>query len=96
MMLIVVPPKRIDLLLRVVDRREPMRFYTFRAVWQRSKCVGPLKGRLALVLIFKLYRQMYANTGIAIDNARREQGHRLARWLARSCRRLFVSRPQLA
>ena len=29
-----------------------------------------LKGRLAFVLISKIYRQMYANTGIATDSAR--------------------------
>ena len=29
-----------------------------------------MKARLAFVLISKLYRQMYANTGIATDSAR--------------------------
>ena len=33
-------------------------------------CVESLKSRLAFVLISKLYRQMYANTGIATDSAR--------------------------
>ena len=48
-------------------------------------------GRLAFVLISKLYRQMYANTGIATDSARVERSARWARWLAKACRRLFVS-----
>jgi len=39
---------------------------------ERASCVKALKSRLAFVLISKLYRQMYANTGIATDSARRE------------------------
>ena len=42
-----------------------------------------LKGRLAFVLISKLYRQMYANTGIATDSARAARSVSVARWLAR-------------
>ena len=45
-------------------------FYSLPTVWQRSQCVKSLKARLAFVLISKLYRQMYANTGIATDSAR--------------------------
>jgi len=44
-------------------------------------------------LISKLYRQMYANTGIATDSARMARSTRWARWLARPCRRLFVTAP---
>ena len=36
-----------------------------------------LKARLAFVLISKIYRQMYANTGIATDSAR---VNRSAQW----------------
>jgi hypothetical protein len=68
-------------------------FYKLRTVWHRSACVRSLRGRLAFVLISKLYRQMYANTGIATDSARISRSTRWARWLAKSCRRLFVTAP---
>jgi hypothetical protein len=45
------------------------------------------------VLISKLYRQMYANTGIATDSARVSRANRWARLIAKPCRRLFVARP---
>jgi hypothetical protein len=45
------------------------------------------------VLISKLYRQMYANTGIATDSARISKSTRWARWLAKPCRLLFVAKP---
>jgi len=48
---------------------------------------------LAFVLLSKLYRQMYANTGIATDSARVNRANRWARLIARPCRRLFVARP---
>lgn len=46
------------------------RFYSVRAIWARSGVVRSFKARLALLLISKVYRQMYANTGIATDSAR--------------------------
>ena len=52
-----------------------------------------LRSRVAFVLISKLYRQMYANTGIATDSARVNRANRWARVIARPCRRLFVARP---
>jgi radical SAM superfamily enzyme YgiQ (UPF0313 family) len=69
------------------------RFYSIRQVWRRSRCVHSIRGRLAFVLISKLYRQMYANTGISTDSARVNRAARWARWLARPCRRLFAARP---
>jgi hypothetical protein len=69
------------------------RFYDLRAIWERARIVKSVKGKLAFVLISKLYRQMYANTGIATDSARHARSTRWARWLARSCRRLFVTKP---
>ena len=48
-----------------------------------------LRARLAFVFISKLYRQMYASTGIATDSARRSRANRWARWLAVPCRKLF-------
>jgi radical SAM superfamily enzyme YgiQ (UPF0313 family) len=68
-------------------------FYTLRLIWKRARCVKSLRGRLAFVLISKLYRQMYANTGIATDSARVSRSARWARWIAKPCRRLFAARP---
>jgi radical SAM superfamily enzyme YgiQ (UPF0313 family) len=70
------------------------RFYSLPKVWARScGTVRSLRGRLAFVLVSKLYRQMYANTGIATDSARVSRSVQWARWLARPCRRLFAARP---
>jgi radical SAM superfamily enzyme YgiQ (UPF0313 family) len=69
------------------------RFYSFKNIWSRASCVRSLKSRLAFVLISKLYRQMYANTGIATDSARLTRSTRRARWLAAPCRRLIVAAP---
>jgi radical SAM superfamily enzyme YgiQ (UPF0313 family) len=67
------------------------KFYSLPAIWKRAQCVKSVKGRLAFVLISKLYRQMYANTGIATDSARHARANRMARLIAKPCRRLFVS-----
>ena len=69
------------------------RFYRLPAVWSRARILKSLKARLAFVLISKLYRQMYANTGIATDSARVSRANRWARLIAKPCRRLFVARP---
>ena len=69
------------------------RFYSFRRIWARSSCTRSIKSRLAFVLISKLYRQMYANTGIATDSARVSRANRWARLIAKPCRRLFTARP---
>ena len=69
------------------------RFYSLPRIWARSRCTRTLRARLAFVLISKLYRQMYANTGIATDSARVNRANRWARLIARPCRRLFVARP---
>ncbi len=70
------------------------RFYSIGPIWARSRvAVRTLKARLAFVLISKLYRQMYANTGIATDSARTARSVAVARWLARPCRRLFAAPP---
>jgi len=68
-------------------------FYSLRLVWERSSCVRSLRARLAFILISKLYRQMYANTGIATDSARVNRSARWARWLAKPCLRLFAADP---
>ena len=69
------------------------RFYSLPEIWRRAKCVKSLKSRLAFVLISKLYRQMYANTGIATDSARRKNANRWARLFAKPCLRLFRAKP---
>jgi Radical SAM superfamily len=69
------------------------KFYSLKSIWGRSHCVKSLKSRLAFVLISKLYRQMYANTGIAIDSARVNRSIRWARLMAKPCRMLFAARP---
>jgi hypothetical protein len=68
-------------------------FYRLSEIWKRSNCVKSLKSRLAFLIISKLYRQMYANTGLATDSARRKSANRWARWIAKPCRRLFQARP---
>ncbi len=69
------------------------RFYTLSSVWKRSKCTPNLRARLAFVLLSKLYRQMYANTGIATDSARVNRSTTVARWIAKPAARLFRSEP---
>ena len=69
------------------------RFYSLPVIWARSQCVSSLKARLAFVLISKLYRQMYANTGISTDSARQSKARQWARLIAKPCHRLFVGRP---
>jgi radical SAM superfamily enzyme YgiQ (UPF0313 family) len=70
------------------------RFYSLPNIWKRSRgVVRSIRGRLAFVLISKLYRQMYANTGIATDSARVNRATRWARLMVIPCRRLFAGRP---
>jgi tRNA A37 methylthiotransferase MiaB len=68
-------------------------FYSWPRVWERSRVVKSLRYRLAFVLISKLYRQMYANTGIATDSARVARSARYARWIGMAVRRLFLGEP---
>jgi hypothetical protein len=70
------------------------RFYSLRSIWSRSRgAVSSFKSRVAFVLISKIYRQMYANTGIATDSARVARSARWARLMAIPCRRLFAGQP---
>jgi radical SAM superfamily enzyme YgiQ (UPF0313 family) len=69
------------------------RFYKTSTVWERSRCISSLKGRLGFLLISKLYRQMYANTGIATDSARQSRARRMARLLVKPCQKLFSGKP---
>ena len=69
------------------------RFYSLQAVWRRADCTPNLRARLAFVFVSKLYRQMYASTGITTDSARRKRATNYARWIAVPCRKLFQGRP---
>jgi radical SAM superfamily enzyme YgiQ (UPF0313 family) len=69
------------------------RFYSLPSIWKRSRCTPNLRARLAFIFISKLYRQMYATTGIATDSARRSKANHWARILAKPCRRLFQAKP---
>ncbi|HWB14914.1 MAG TPA: radical SAM protein [Vicinamibacterales bacterium] len=79
--------------IRANTQRVWDRFYALPQIWTRSRCVPSLKGRLGFLLISKLYRQMYANTGISTDSARRSTSIRWARIISRPCQRLFAGRP---
>lgn len=69
-------------------------FYEFSEIWKRARgTVKSVKAALMFVFISKLYRQMYANTGIATDSARRNKANRWARWMAIPLRRLFQAKP---
>ena len=65
------------------------RFYTWGAIWERSACTPTLRARLGFIFLSKLYRQMYAGTGISTDSARRKKSKRWARWTAHQCKKLF-------
>ncbi len=69
------------------------KFYSMGSVWKRSRCVSSLRARLAFVFVSKLYRQMYASTGISTDSARKSRATAWARLLAVPCRKLFIGRP---
>ena len=69
------------------------RFYNWSAIWQRSACTPNLRSRVAFIFLSKLYRQMYAGTGISTDSARRKKSKSWARWTAKQCKRLFEARP---
>jgi hypothetical protein len=79
--------------IRVGTQRAWDRFYGWRHVWRRSRVVQSIRARIAFVLISKMYRQMYANTGIATDSARVQRSTRWASWIGFACRRLFIGKP---
>lgn len=68
-------------------------FYSWGSVWRRSGVVKSVKARVAFMLISKLYRQMYANTGIATDSARVSRSQKWARLMAAAAKPLFSARP---
>jgi hypothetical protein len=66
--------------------------FTGEHLAQARGAATSLKARLAFVLISMIYRQMYANTGIATDSARINRSVGWARLMAIPCRRLFAGR----
>ena len=44
-------------------------------------------------MISKVYRQMYANTGISTDSARSNKAHRMTRLMAKPLVKLFAGQP---
>ncbi len=68
-------------------------FYSVASIWKRSRCVSSIRARLAFLFVSKLYRQMYAGTGIATDSARQSRARFWARLLAKPTRRLFQAKP---
>jgi hypothetical protein len=69
------------------------RFYNWSAIWKRSGCTPNLRSRIAFIFLSKLYRQMYAGTGISTDSARRQKAKSSARWIARQTRKVFQAKP---
>jgi radical SAM superfamily enzyme YgiQ (UPF0313 family) len=69
------------------------RFYSFSNIWKRSDCTPTLRSRVAFCFLSKLYRKMYAGTGISTDSARRKKANSGARWLSRHTRKFFISKP---
>jgi radical SAM superfamily enzyme YgiQ (UPF0313 family) len=79
--------------IRVRTQKVWDRFYNWTAIWQRSACCPNITSRIAFIFLSKLYRQMYAGTGISTDSARRKKSKAMARWTARQCKRLFKAKP---
>jgi hypothetical protein len=69
------------------------RFYSFPLVWKRSGIAPTLRSRIAFCFLSKLYRKMYAGTGISTDSARRKKANSGARWLSRYTRKFFTAKP---
>ena len=81
--------------IRSLTQRAWDRFYSLPRAWKRSAQLETLRARLAFLIISKLYRQMYANTGIATDSARHKHASWVASVLARPCRRWFMAKAAL-
>jgi hypothetical protein len=69
------------------------KFYNWGAIWTRSACCPTITSRIAFMFLSKLYRQMYAGTGISTDSARRKKSKAWAKWTARQCKKLFRAKP---
>ena len=69
------------------------KFYGWGCIWKRSACCPNITSRIAFMFLSKLYRQMYAGTGISTDSARRKKSKAWARFTARQCKKLFQAKP---
>jgi radical SAM superfamily enzyme YgiQ (UPF0313 family) len=69
------------------------KFYNWGDIWKRSACCPTIYSRVAFMFLSKLYRQMYAGTGISTDSARRKKSKAWAKWTARQCKKLFRAKP---
>ena len=70
------------------------KFYSLPAIWQRSgRYTRKLPGRLVFMLISKVFRQMYADTGLATDSARVAWTKKYTKYLANICARFFKGKP---
>jgi radical SAM superfamily enzyme YgiQ (UPF0313 family) len=69
------------------------KFYNWGYIWTRSACCPNITSRIAFMFLSKLYRQMYAGTGISTDSARRKKSKAWARFTARQCKKLFRAKP---
>jgi hypothetical protein len=67
-------------------------FYRMSKIWKRSRCTSRIRNRLAFVFISKLYRQMYAKTGISTDSARKTNAVKWTRLIGKLCLPLFSAR----
>jgi radical SAM superfamily enzyme YgiQ (UPF0313 family) len=79
--------------IRIRTQKVWSSFYGLSKVWKRSRSAPSLRSRLAFVLISKLCRQMYVNTGMATENSGQAHAVRWARIIARPCHALFSARP---
>lgn len=77
-------------LIRERTQRVWDKFYSWRAIWQRSACTPNLHARVAFSFLSLLYRQMYAGQGISTDSARRKKSKA---WAAHQCKKLFQASP---
>jgi radical SAM superfamily enzyme YgiQ (UPF0313 family) len=69
------------------------RFYSFPLVWKRSGIAPTQQTPIAVSILSKLYRKMYAGTGISTDSARRRKANSAARWLSHYTRKFFTAKP---
>ena len=69
------------------------KFYNWGDIWKRSACCPTIYSRVAFMFLSKLYRQMYAGTGISTDSARRKKSKAWAKWTAHQCKKLFRAKP---
>ena len=69
------------------------KFYSIPSIWKRSRVTTKLRWRISFLLVSKLYRQMYANTGLSTDSARVNRAATWARLIAKPCVRIFKGAP---